>query len=692
VRPSAWLAALLAAAIGASPAHADNAADRYREALAFLVPAQSGVGGATPVLSDDERRFLRELPAVPTASDRERLAPILAKTAEARAILDSAARIGRCDWQVDRAAGIGLLLPHVGPVRVAADLVRAQALSEAMGGTTASAMTSLATLGAIGAHLAQDDLTISSLVAATVTTRMAAAGDLVLDGGGVDAKQAQSLLDSLGSLKGDDPLRFGSAVRGEWDLVATSLRGPDAQESLDEMLRAAATAGAAPSMTLDQARAELRSVRPLFERAARVLEMARPEDAIAEMRKLASAVEGGRMGPLATLLAPDLERLLARKIEATRELALFLERLRSIAEGKVPPEDLPNAAVFLSRASAGARALDADSQEIVEVLRVAPAALDESRAARAADLLARMDRPVFVPLAEAAACRRCDFRVLRLPEPSLDARLLGGLRGAVRIALADGLRRARAERSADRLAPALVAAWRVAALVAMDPSLSRAAVASTVLAEANVALAEAASIGPMRTATLDELERALARMAPGDPVGFRAATAADARRTVDAMARLASGAVPEAREARERILVQRGASAMLARVAFADARQSDSSTWPDDSDGALVRLTDVYPAAATGRLRAAVAAWDARREQARERGAEPLDGRGLPLAIDPAVPFDLPVDEQRTMFRKDDPVRGVDFVEVGALLAASDAAFVAAGDALRAARARAVSE
>jgi hypothetical protein len=158
------------------------------------------------------------------------------------------------------------------------------------------------------------------------------------------------------------------------------------------------------------------------------------------------------------------------------------------------------------------------------------------------------------------------------------------------------------------------------------------------------------------------------------------------------MARLASGAVPEAREARERILVQRGASAMLARVAFADARQSDSSTWPDDSDGALVRLTDVYPAAATGRLRAAVAAWDARREQARERGAEPLDGRGLPLAIDPAVPFDLPVDEQRTMFRKDDPVRGVDFVEVGALLAASDAAFVAAGDALRAARARAVSE
>ena len=56
------------------------------------------------------------------------------------------------------------------------------------------------------------------------------------------------------------------------------------------------------------------------------------------------------------------------------------------------------------------------------------------------------------------------------------------------------------------------------------------------------------------------------------------------------------------------------------------------------------------------------------------------------------MPFDLPIDDQRAMFRKEDPVRGVDFVEVNALIAASDAAFIAAGDALRTARARVLTE
>jgi hypothetical protein len=152
---------------------------------------------------------------------------------------------------------------------------------------------------------------------------------------------------------------------------------------------------------------------------------------------------------------------------------------------------------------------------------------------------------------------------------------------------------------------------------------------------------------------------------------------------------MASGAGPEAREAREKILVQRGATAMLARVAFADTRLNDDTVWPTASDGALVRLTDVFPVPPIERLRAAAAAWDARRVQARERGTEPLDGYGLALVIDPPVPFDLPIEDQRTMFRKEDPVRGVEFVEVNALISASDAAFIAAGDAVRAARARA---
>jgi hypothetical protein len=682
---AARVVACILSMLACASVRADNAADRYREAMAMLLPASLGLGSPAGVLTLDDLEAISVLPPVPTAADRERVAPILAKTAEARALLEAASRIGRCDWGLDRDQGFALLLPHAGSMRALAFLVRAQAVAESSDGNQPAALAALATLGSIAGHVAQDDVTISSMVAGRIGRLLAGTGAVVLDSGAVDAKQAQSLLDSLGPLKGDDPFRFGPAVRGEFDMLAATLRKADSDQELRTMLEMAGSTEDHSGLTLDVARAELRSLRPAFERAARAMESPNPEQAMAELRRLESAARAGSLGALAKLVFPDLLRIHASKLNATRELALFLERLRAIAEGKDPEAALPNAAVPLARASAGARALDAESQELVELVRVAPGALDESRAVRAADLLARLDRAVFAPLVEAAACRRCDFAVLRMPSPSLDARFLGGLRGAVRAALADGLRRARAERSPDAAAPAVITAWRTVTLVAMDPSLARAAVCGTILGDANAALAEAMAIGAMRPATVDELERTLARMNATDPVGFRVALAADARRTVASMARMASGASPEAREAREKILVQRGATAMLARVAFADTRLNDDTVWPTASDGALVRLTDVFPVPAIERLRAAAAAWDARRIQARERGTEPLDGYGLALVIDPPVPFDLPIEDQRTMFRKEDPVRGVDFVEVNAMIAASDAAFIAAGDAVRSA-------
>ena len=79
---------LVAAAAG--PTRADNAADRYREAMAMLLPPAMGLGSPAGVLSIDDLDTLAFLPPVPTAADRERLAPILAKTAEARALLETA--------------------------------------------------------------------------------------------------------------------------------------------------------------------------------------------------------------------------------------------------------------------------------------------------------------------------------------------------------------------------------------------------------------------------------------------------------------------------------------------------------------------------------------------------------------------------------------------------------------------------
>ena len=95
---------LVAAAAG--PARADNAADRYREAMAMLLPPAMGLGSPAGVLSIDDLDTLAFLPPVPTAADRERLAPILAKSAAARALLEAASRIGRCEWELGDAGVI----------------------------------------------------------------------------------------------------------------------------------------------------------------------------------------------------------------------------------------------------------------------------------------------------------------------------------------------------------------------------------------------------------------------------------------------------------------------------------------------------------------------------------------------------------------------------------------------------------
>jgi hypothetical protein len=49
------------------------------------------------------------------------------------------------------------------------------------------------------------------------------------------------------------------------------------------------------------------------------------------------------------------------------------------------------------------------------------------------------------------------------------------------------------------------------------------------------------------------------------------------------------------------------------------------------------------------------------------------------------VPFDLPVDEQKSRLRRLDPVRGVKFIDASTLMANAAADYMAAFDALKAA-------
>jgi len=655
----------LAASLASATAHAqDNAAPLWRAAF-----TAAGYGTQAPVVGADDQAFLADLHPPLGQEQRARLDDILQRTTAIRQQFEAAARIKRCDWELDRSKGFELLLPHLGQMRQAAGLLRAQAMAELEDGNSADAVATILLLGNVGVQSGQDRILVSSLVGNAVGAMgMTELAQSAIDAGAIDEKSAQSMLDALGPLKGDDPFRFADAVQGEGQLMAAQLNGCKSDADLQQML---AMAGAKPgTMTLEQAKGELGGMRPLYDRAARAFANPDPSAAIAELQRIEQQVDGGRAGALAKMLMPALLSTYQRKLQGAQELALLVAKLQKIAEGKEKPAELRNAALLLARASAGARSVPDDVQESIELLRVAPAALDAERTARAAETLLRADRSVFAPLAAAVECRRCDFARIDRSQPTLEVTLLGGLRGAVRMALAKGLRDARAAGTPDPAAPAVATAYRVAALLAMDPSMPRAIVAGSIWHEASAALSEAAKLGPLGKDAADGVEQAMIAMPSGDPFAFRQSVERDAERIVEDDLRTHgqfSAATKEARAARAQILRQRGPSQMLVAI----LARSLPETLPSAKDPALVRIADLYPAE---RLDPAVSAIREQQRKATERNE------------DAPVRWDLPLDEQKSRMRKADPFRTVQFLDAGTITAAAAADYAASFDVLKAAR------
>lgn len=651
---------ILAASLASTAARAqDNAAPLWRTAF-----KAAGYGTDAPILNAEDQTFIAELNPPLGEEQRARLDGILQRTADVRQQFEAAARVKRCDWELDKSKGFELLLPHLGQVRDAARLLRAQAMVEMEDGNSADAIATILLLGNAGVQAGQDSILISSLVGNAVgAMQMTELAQSAIDWGAIDEKSAQGMLDAMGPLKGDDPFRFADAIQGEGKMLISSINGCKSDAELQRLI---STAGeSAGNLTLEQAKADLGGMRQIYDRAARAFANPDPNAAIAELQRLEQQAGSGRTGALAKIFMPSLLAAYKSKLKGAQELALLVAELQKIAEGKTKPAELRNAALLLARASAGARAVPDDAQDSIELMRVAHAALQDADAARAADILLRADRSVMQPLAQAIVCKRCDFAVLRHPIPTFDVRLLGGLRGATRMALADGLRHVRERKHAAAIVPAAVTAYRVAALLAMDPSLPRAAVSHSIWREATAAVQEAATFGPIGKDGTDELERALATMGSADPFGFRKGAEEDAKRLVANATARRDATAKEAITERAKVLKQRGPGAVWAYMAFTAIRRNQDPM-PNPKDATLVRLADIYPQASIDAITAAIA-----------------QAQGTELGED--VPFDLPVEEQKTRLRRMDPVRGVKFIDASTLMANAGADYMAAFDAVKAA-------
>jgi hypothetical protein len=123
---------------------------------------------------------------------------------------------------------------------------------------------------------------------------------------------------------------------------------------------------------------------------------------------------------------------------------------------------------------------------------------------------------------------------------------------------------------------------------------------------------------------------------------------------------------------------------MLARVALSTAARHDDDLLAVDEAEVLVRTSDLYPAEAVAQVEKALAEAVKRYEEPRKDTASYDDLRSLP-----PVPFDIPLEDQKTAFRREDPVRGVVVIEMAAFQSRAASDYLRAFDALKAARAAA---
>lgn len=658
-------------------AQSNNAAPAYKQAFTAFGIRPYGNAEAG-LLTQEDHDFIGNLGPMLSHADRVRVDTILAKAKPAFDQLLEGSRARKCDWDLDRSQGFELMLPHLSAMRQTTRLVRAQALVASNDVDRGLVLESLGALGRLGAHASQDKVLVSSLVGSAIGSVLTQSANYAIESGSVDQKHATQLLEALGPLKAADAFRYSDAVRGEFDMIQAHAKKPTGVEDMQQLMgdRGLSDQEREQLRDPDKFAAMLQQTKQIYERTAAAFENPDPEEARRELKRIEQLVEGGRAGLLAKMVLPAFSKAFESKLKSDAELAALIARLQAIAEGKLEQKDFVNAAMLLARAAAAASAMPEDAQDAIEMVRVAPAALEPLALERASMLLERSQRSIGDTLAQAAALTKCDFKILRMPEPSLDVRLLGGLRAATRIVLADGLRQARAQKQSAACVPALISVYRTAVLLSTDPTLARSHVSQSIWSEATAALEQALAIGPLPADPRAELERAMGTMPTGDPFGWRKAFENDVARIVRWNAGWRSGgATPESTEMRERILKQRGPTPALARVALIVAASNQDDRLPDPDAPALERLGDIWPKAAVEAISAQLAALKSK--------VEDDTGSTLMLINQFDVAYDLPLEEQKAEYRKLDPVRGIVLVDVAATQSQGTAAFVKPFDLLK---------
>jgi hypothetical protein len=343
-------------------------------------------------LSDDDRLFLENELVDP--SQWRTWDPAWVARAEGmiealRPTIDALARgaaADRCDFGLDRSAGIGMLLPHLGHQRQGARMLAAASQWAMSRGDIREAARLITLQTELARDLVGDRVMISTLVSSAVGTLSATSARDLLDLGLVDPATAGALAATFASMAEPSALGCAEAMRGEMELMHASLKDAEAAKQ--------ALAIADPQTPVEIAddesiKRELEVMDGFYVRAAAAFEETDPAKGRAILEGLTKELEGLPDGSLARTLMPSWEAMWESVQRNRREMQAVAAQFRAIADG-ASPMDQADAMVWYAQAGRAVASIREDDQIALDLLRSLGHAEDPKRVLRPLDQQARV--------------------------------------------------------------------------------------------------------------------------------------------------------------------------------------------------------------------------------------------------------------------------------------------------------------
>lgn len=481
-------------------------------------------------------------------------------------LVRQAATLPKADFGLDRSQGHELLLPHLSQMRSLSRVMQSEALQHIVDGDVGAAVEIMETQSGMSSHLCGDSVLISSLVSRSLAQLNDGLIENCLDRGTLDGESAARLAAALGRLDSADPFQISHALGGEVQLFATSVGAIIERGSGEEFAEPAQSLGGDlaslseldPGVLHDQ----LAATRSLYDEVRKAFANPSSDAARATLASIATRIASGEGGDIARSFTSGFDRIYEMKLEGDRLIQERRAMLIAIAEGRLDPQSVANAAMWYRLAARAAVSIPEDEQATLEAFRVTFGAVDETVRAETSRLIERHCKAVIEPLLAGSRCGKCAFTdasgrpaltVLGLPDYA------PGLRAAARLLqVAQVLGpsspspdAATAERPTaastpapvppratppvadpnslppDPIAQGWLALIRLVSHLAGDPKVAHAVLAQSIFAEGLAVATWQSSRWTPSEPWRERLDQTLGSVERGDPVGHRRGLVAD---------------------------------------------------------------------------------------------------------------------------------------------------------------------